>query len=107
MPPLGRHENRLTTNAASGRNGLMSEKGWIILALANLPVYWFIGWVIFKDLATFWECLKFWLTPDFISWLRGEPFDDWWGELRLGYWVVLCVCAVYGESLLLARLGII
>jgi hypothetical protein len=103
----GRSGKPLDSERPAARNTFMSTKGWLILAAANLPVYWFIGWVIFTDLATFWECVKFWLTPDWISWIRGAPFDDWWGELRLGYWALLCALAVYGESFLLARLGVI
>jgi hypothetical protein len=81
----------------------MSTVGWIILAVANIPLYWLVGWVVFKDSGDFWECIKFWLTPDIISLFRGEWMEDQWAQMKLFFWVVLCAGAVFGESLLLGQ----
>ncbi len=83
----------------------MSTIGWVILIGANVPVYWLIGWVIFGNWGEFRECIRYLLTPDIISLFRGERGEDWWAEMKLAYWVVLCGCAVYLESLLLAWIG--
>jgi len=81
----------------------MSILGWIILMAANVPLYGLVGWVIFKEWGEFWECLKYWLTPDIISLLRGEWAQDQWAQMKLFLWLLLCAGAVYGESLALAR----
>ena len=34
----------------------------------------------------FVECLRFWLMPDILSFLRGELEDDWISEFKLWFW---------------------
>ena len=49
----------------------------------------------FKDWSGFWDCVKFWMKPDWISWFQGEGVEDWWAEMKLGVWIVLsAVCGV-------------
>lgn len=43
----------------------------------------------FRDWSGFWDCIVFWLKPDWISWFQGEGVDDWWAELKLGVWIAL------------------
>ena len=81
----------------------MSTTAWTILLIANIPVYWLLGWVVFKEWDEFWECVRFWFTPNILSAFRGEYFDDVWAEMRLGLWIAVCGAAVYGESYLWAR----
>ena len=42
----------------------------------------------FGDASGFWECLRFWLTPDIFSLFRGEWTEDWWAEMKLGFWLM-------------------
>jgi hypothetical protein len=70
-----------------------------VLGVLNVPVYILIGWVLFGAWSEFWESIKFWLTPDIISWFRGERWEDAWAETRLLLFVVLCVIAVVVEYL--------
>jgi len=81
----------------------MSTTAWVILLIANLPVYWLLGWVVFREWEEFFECVRFWLTPDIISAFNGEYFDDIWGEMRLGLWAVLCGVSIYSEYYLLMK----
>ncbi len=74
-----------------------------VLGVLNIPVYILIGWVLFEDWWGFWESVKFWLTPDIISWFRGEYGEDMLSEMKLWYFVVLCVAAVGGEYLLIHK----
>jgi hypothetical protein len=76
---------------------------WIIIALANIPVYIGIAWVVFDSVERFDECLKFWLMPDLLSALRGEYWEDIGGELHMWWWIGLCAGAVYAEHWLLVR----
>jgi hypothetical protein len=79
----------------------MSTVGWIILVVANIRLYWLVGWVVFKDWGDFWECVKFWLTPDIISLFRGEWIEDQWAQMKLFVWLALCAGAVLAEGLAL------
>ena len=81
----------------------MSLTGWIILLIANIPVYFGIGWIFFPTLDDFWEAIKFWLTPDFISMFRGEYWVDRWAELKLFFWILSCIACVFGEIQLIDK----
>ena len=72
-------------------------KHWIILSFLNIPVFLGLGKLIFDDWSGFFECLRFWLTPDFISLFRGEWIDDWWSTAKLFVFVAICASVVYGE----------
>lgn len=71
--------------------------GWLILISANIPVFIGIGWVLFSTWGEFFECVRFWITPDVISWFRGEWVEDWWAEMKLLIWLVMCAGCVAGE----------
>jgi len=45
----------------------------------------------FEDWSGFWECLKFWQTPDVISMFRGEWIDNKWARLKLFIWFGLSI----------------
>lgn len=77
--------------------------GWLILIVVNIPISIGIGWVIFSTWEEFFECVKFWLTPDIISMFRGEWVEDTWAELKLFAWLALCAACVFGEWWVLTR----
>lgn len=81
----------------------MDEWYWAILIAANTPLYVLIGWIVFDGWEGFLECVRFWLTPDIFSALRGEYVDDIWGELKLFYFLILCAGLVFAEHILLTR----
>lgn len=76
----------------------------IILAVVNIPVYLYLGKLFFGDWAGFWEVVRFWFTPDIISAFRGEYWEDWSAELKLGIFLVGCGAIVYGEYLLISKI---
>jgi len=76
---------------------------WIILGIvANMPVCYGLGRLIFKDGDEFGKAIFFWLTPDIYSFIRGEWTDDLWAELKLGFWVFTCIGTVMMEVFLIA-----
>ncbi|MDP6470357.1 MAG: hypothetical protein QGI81_05085 [Pseudomonadales bacterium] len=75
----------------------------IVLGVVNIPVYVLIGKGIFGSWGDFWDAVAFWFTPDLISAFRGEYMDDWWGELKLSFFLIACGVCVYGEYLLIAK----
>ncbi len=82
----------------------MNTTGWIILGIVNIPVYFFIGKLIFKTWENFGESIRFWFTPDLFSAFNGEYWDDWIGELKLGAWIACCYGCVYAEAHLVGKL---
>jgi hypothetical protein len=73
----------------------------LLLALINIPVYLLIGKLFFDDWEDFGECVRFWFTPEWISWLSGELGEEWWADLRLVAFIGVCSLVVYGEYHLL------
>ena len=54
--------------------------GGVVLALLFKP--------FFGDWGGFWDCVRFWFTPDIISLFCGEWEEDRWAEMKLGLWLV-------------------
>lgn len=69
---------------------------WTVLFVLSVPVWYGFGWVIFDGIAEFFECIKYWLMPDIISWIRGEGFDDMGAEFKLFIWGLMCFGASFG-----------
>jgi ABC-type spermidine/putrescine transport system permease subunit II len=70
---------------------------WIVLVLLNAPLYFAMGWVLFRTWSDFFECVGYYFTPDWYSWIRGELMEDWWGSLKVVLFVAICTASVYGE----------
>jgi hypothetical protein len=81
----------------------MRDPQVLILIAGNIPVYWLLGWLIFKTWGAFFECLKFWLTPEIFSAFNGEYWDDVWAETKLFLWLFACGACVFAEHMLLRR----
>ena len=90
-------------NTAVGHVGIgtMNMTLLAILIAVNLPVYYFLWRLTFGCMEDFLECVRYWLTPDIISMFRGEYGEDFWGELKLFWWLALCVGAVAAEYALI------
>ncbi len=84
-------------------NLILLYGGGGLLAILDIVLFIFLGKVFFGDLNGFFDCLRFWLQPDFISWFRGEAMEDFFGELKLGLYVVLCGAIVFGEFVLASK----
>jgi len=81
----------------------MSALGWCILSAVNLPAYFLVGWALFKDWDEFIEAVVFWLKPDLWSALSGELMDDWWAEMKLGFFLAACTGLVFVEGALVVE----
>ena len=49
----------------------------------------------FDDWDGFWECVRYYLTPDIISLFRGEWGEDWWATMKLGVYVAFSAGSGY------------
>lgn len=82
-----------------------------VLVVLNIPVYLFIGWLVFdtSDSAadTFFDTvvaiLKAILVPRIVRVLLGEDDDDAWGILPIAAFFAACAGVVYGEYWLLTE----
>jgi hypothetical protein len=55
----------------------------------------------FRDRHEFAECVRFWFTPDAISLLRGEYFEDRWAQIKILVWLALGFVAGWSSYTLL------
>jgi hypothetical protein len=62
-----------------------------LVALVNVPVYVVIARVFFGDLDGFFRALRYLLTPDLLSWFRGDWLEDRWQSFKVALWAILCV----------------
>ncbi len=75
----------------------------IILVIVNIPLYIFLGKMIFTDLQGFVDAIWYWFKPDIWSWISGDGWEDMVAEFKLGFFVVCCGGAVFGEFYLISK----
>lgn len=52
--------------------------------------------VIFSGEDDFFECIRYWFTPDIVSMFRGQYWDDNWAQLKFFIWLGVSVAVGYG-----------
>ena len=52
--------------------------------------------VLFSNLDDLIEHVKFWLSPDAISLIRGDHIDEWWSQMKIWVWVGSATAVGYG-----------
>lgn len=63
---------------------------WAVLAAVNLPIFIVLGKWIFGDFRGFLDAIYFWFKPDLWSFFQGQLGEDWWAELKLGFFISVC-----------------
>ncbi len=85
---------------------------WILLTVVNLPLYLFLGWLVFdtaEDAAeTFFETIVAILKAIFIPGIVRLAMDDWddeegWGLLPIFAFLFACIGITYGEHYVLSE----
>jgi len=74
---------------------------WIPFVIGNIPVFIFIGWIMFRSWGQCWDDFLWMLTPDIISLFRGRLAKDWWGEFRFVWFTMACLLIALGEKALI------
>ena len=64
---------------------------------ADIKLFKFFYGCIFRDEEDFNNSLKYSITPDIFSLFRGEYFKDYFAELKLGIFVMLCIGTIVLE----------
>lgn len=77
------------------------KASYLNLSLISIPLFVLIGKVIFRDLAGFFESIRLMITPDLLSAIRGELYDDWWESLRFLFFILICALLVIAEKSLI------
>lgn len=76
----------------------------VIGIIAGIVVLLLLFKPFFGDISGFWECVRFWLTPDIFSLFRGEWGEDWLAEMKLGFWLFCGGAAGYAVYTGLSKL---
>jgi outer membrane protein assembly factor BamB len=99
IPENGGFPNILSPYSQAGNTMALDTEAsrWTVLTIANIPVYLGLGSIFFGDWSGFFECLRFWFTPDWVSLCNGEYFEDRWAETKLFLFAAICLLAIYGE----------
>lgn len=69
---------------------------FIFASIASLTTAYMLFTLLFESREEFFECVKFWFTPDIVSALRGNYFEGSWAEFKLWIWIVASVLVGYG-----------
>ena len=72
---------------------------YLQVLVLGLPFILMMGKLFFGSWAGFFECLRFLLTPDIVSILRGEWGTDQWGTAKLLLFLAITAGAVYSAHL--------
>lgn len=72
---------------------------WLLLFVGNIPLYVLLGRLVFASWDGFVGSLRYSISPEEWSWLRGERIQDWWAEVAPGVWLLGCTLAVVFEAL--------
>lgn len=67
----------------------------LIGIIAGIAVLVLLFKPFFGDMSGFWECVRYWFTPDIFSLFRGEWGQDWLAEAKLGFWLLCGGAAGY------------
>lgn len=86
------------------QNISVSTSLWIILGLANIPIYMLIGKIFFDSSDDFGDTVMFIIQPDFLSLFRGENFKDVWHSYKFGMFLAVLGAVVTGEHTLISYL---
>lgn len=76
---------------------------WFILVIVNIPVYFGLGRLIFKDWDGLIETLRLWSNADWIMTIQKEWREDRWETSKLPVFLLLCVLLVVGEHMMFAK----
>ena len=71
--------------------------GWVVLVIANIPIYMLLVFTIIGDWEDIKEALRFLATPRLISIFRGEDIDDSWSTMKVFFVLLISVLTVVTE----------
>ncbi len=76
----------------------------VVLALVNIPLYLFLGKMLFGNWDGFVEVIRYVIMPDILSLFKGEYLEDYWAELKFFCFIVLCIGCVFAEYTAIQKL---
>lgn len=68
-----------------------------LIIINNFTIYKFLFNLIFIDKDDFNKSVRYSLTPDIMSLFRGQYWKDRGGEIKLGFFIMLCIIVTVFE----------
>ncbi|WMM23434.1 hypothetical protein RBU61_10745 [Tissierella sp. MB52-C2] len=68
-----------------------------LIIINSFTIYKFLFNIIFIDKDDFNKSVRYSFTPDIISLFRGEYWKDRGGEIKLGFFIMLCIIVTVFE----------
>ena len=68
-----------------------------LLLTADIPVFWFVGWLYFGSLSDILDAVE-----------QGDPVDEYWPDwsflcMKIGFFLVTCLAIFWAEYAWLSR----
>lgn len=63
----------------------MATVSIVLSVIAGVGIMVLLFQPLFGDKEGFFDCVKFWITPDIFSLFSGQYFEDRWSEMKLGH----------------------
>lgn len=82
----------------------MATVSIVLSVIAGVGVMVLLFKPLFGDKEEFFDCIKFWFTPDIFSFFSGKYVEDKWSEWKLGLWIIWGGMAGIGVYLGLMKL---
>ncbi|NOU94210.1 hypothetical protein GC093_13425 [Paenibacillus sp. LMG 31456] len=76
----------------------------IILLIINYPVYKLLYRLFFYDADEFDESVRYSFTPNFISFFRGEYWEDKMSTFKLQMYIFSCIIIIFLEFILFNKI---
>lgn len=81
----------------------MNKKLIIILAVANIPIYWILLEILFGGVRGLKEMLFFIAKPDMFSAMDGQRVNDNFSTAKFIAFIFVCAIVVWSEYVLIQR----
>lgn len=74
-----------------------------MMTIVHIPISIALGKLFWNDLEDFLTSVRYWFTPDIISLFRGEWDRDWFEQMKIMLWGIVCFGFYYGEVTIVWR----
>ncbi|MCM8529204.1 MAG: hypothetical protein NE327_21960 [Lentisphaeraceae bacterium] len=68
----------------------------VVAVIIALGVMYFTYRLIFGCWEELSDAVTYWFTPDIFSWIRGESMEDFFAEMKLGFWFLTGAATYFG-----------
>jgi hypothetical protein len=84
---------------------MISIPGIIVGTIASAVIAVILFKPFFGDKADFWDCVKYGIKPNFLSWLDKDLQQDYGKSMKLGIYILCLAASGYVAYLAIESLG--